>query len=112
MSDLTITKFIIRYLLRAFGNKEVQKKIEEINEASIRNVLNNHPQFRKALNPESQLDDLLTTDQIEKYFGITPATRLKWEKKGALPASIKVLGRVYYLKSEVEKVFLKQRKVI
>lgn len=110
MSD--ITKILIRHILRAFSNNEVQKKLEEINENSLRRILSNHPQFRKALNPESQLSDLLTPEQVEKYFGITTATRIKWEKKGALPASIKVLGRVYYIQSEVHEVFLKQRKVI
>ena len=46
--------------------------------------------------------ELLTLKEITKIFKITKQTAYKWIKCNVLPQSIKVGGRVYFKKTEID----------
>ena len=51
---------------------------------------------------------LVTLKEITEIFKISKPTVYKWERMDFLPPSIKIGGRVYYFRSEIEKLFTKK----
>jgi excisionase family DNA binding protein len=50
---------------------------------------------------------LITLKEITQIFKVSKQTVYKWIKCNVLPPSIKVGGRVYFFRSEIEKVLTK-----
>lgn len=57
------------------------------------------PQKKEVLTKE-----LVTLKEITQIFKISKPTVYKWVRMGFLPQSIKIGGRVYYYRSEIEKL--------
>ena len=51
---------------------------------------------------------LITLKEITQIFKISKPTVYKWERMGCLPPSIKIGGRVYYYRSEIEELLTKK----
>ena len=51
---------------------------------------------------------LVTLKEITQIFKISKPTVYKWERMGCLPPSIKIGGRVYYYRSEIEELLTKK----
>lgn len=51
---------------------------------------------------------LITLKEITQIFKISKPTVYKWERMGYLPPSIKIGGRVYYYRSEIEELLTKK----
>lgn len=52
--------------------------------------------------------ELLTRKDVADLFGITLPTLEKWKSTEILPAPIKRGGRVYYLRSQIERALNKE----
>lgn len=46
--------------------------------------------------------DALTPRQLEEQTGFTTATLATWRSRGTGPKYVKIMNRVYYLKSDVQ----------
>jgi predicted DNA-binding transcriptional regulator AlpA len=56
---------------------------------------------------EKLTKNLVTLKEITQIFKISKPTVYKWERMDYLPTSIKIGGRVYYYRSEIEKLLTK-----
>ena len=63
-------------------------------------------EMNKIPNNEESITEkqLLTRKEVAKIFQISTVSLDKWRSAGLLPDSIKMAGRVYYLKSEIEEM--------
>ena len=48
---------------------------------------------------------LISFKEVLKIFSISKPTARSWEKYGHLPRSIKIGGKLYYYRDEIEKLF-------
>lgn len=53
--------------------------------------------------------NLLTRMEVAEIFKISTVSLDKWKRAGILPKSIKMAGRVYYLKNEILEIINKRK---
>ena len=53
---------------------------------------------------------LLTRKEVAEIFQVSTVSLDKWRSAGLLPDSIKMAGRVYYLKSEIDQMICERRR--
>ncbi len=75
------------------------RELEILIEKSIKKVL-------VVKTKESLSKTLISIKDITKHFGVSKPTIYKWKRCGILPEPIKVGGRVYYLKAQVEDLLI------
>ena len=89
-------------LLIHFTQSDLRKMIqEEVKKALVISGLTNKREI--ALSRE-----LLTRKDVANLFRITLPTVEKWRSAEILPAPIKRGGRVYYLRSQIEKILIEK----
>ena len=52
---------------------------------------------------------LLTRKEVAEIFQVSTVSLDKWRSAGLLPDSIKMAGRVYYLKSEIDQMIFDRK---
>lgn len=53
---------------------------------------------------------LLTRKEVAELFQVSTVSLDKWRSAGLLPDSIKMAGRVYYLKSEIDQMISERKR--
>ena len=53
---------------------------------------------------------LLTRKEVAEMFQVSTVSLDKWRSAGLLPDSIKMAGRVYYLKSEIDQMIYERKR--
>ena len=56
------------------------------------------------------MDDLLTPEDLMKFFKVSRKTVDNWVRDGALPKPIKMGRRIFWKRSEIEAYIESQRK--
>jgi predicted DNA-binding transcriptional regulator AlpA len=85
-------------------------------EGDFRNILQEEIQkalVKSGLTSKQKIDlakELLTRKEVASMFSITLPTLEKWKDSGILPAPIKQGGKVFYLRSMIEKMIENHRK--
>ncbi len=91
-------------------NKE-EKLIVTLNVSELKEIIRETmTEFLLELNNSQNKDvkkketQLITRKEVAKLFQVSTVSLDKWRSAGILPDSIKMAGRVYYLKSEIEEM--------
>lgn len=67
-------------------------------------------EMRKNTQQEEDLTTLLITrQQVAKMFNVSTVSLDKWKRAGILPKSIKMAGKVYYLRKEILQMIDKRK---
>lgn len=80
--------------------------IAELFRNLIEEAINKH--FKKKEDPkileEKRAEKLISRKEAAENFGVTIATINKWKNLGILANPIKIGGRVYFLRSDIDKL--------
>jgi predicted DNA-binding transcriptional regulator AlpA len=76
-------------------------EFKQIIDSIIKDNLNN-----KGLKNKKEIlsKKLISIKDISKHFSVSKPTIYKWKRCGILPPPIKMGGRVYYFKYQIEKI--------
>ena len=74
---------------------------EELNELIQNGVKNQLESLKKDLKNQSNIDEVLTRNEVCELLKINPSTLWQWTKKGKVK-SYNIANRVYYKRSEIE----------
>lgn len=89
----------------------VTLKVSELEEIIKNAVKSELEEFKTSFSQNTEKEDntLIPRLKVAEMFQISKVSLDKWRRKGLLPDPIKQGGRVYYLRSEIERMIIDRK---